>query len=161
MGIVKNKSYSIKELDIKKRWFLIDAKNLVLGRLSSEIAKLIRGKHKTNFTPHMDCGDKIIVTNSKYIHLSGKKLQRNGKMYYRHTGFPGGLKTSCARDIKNSKYPEKILELAIKNMMPSNSLSRNQLKKNLFLYPEDIHPHLAQSPVIYDFETKNPKNTKR
>ncbi len=158
MKFVNNRSFSIKKSGIKKDWFVIDAKNVILGRLSAAVSRLLRGKHKANYTPHMDCGDKIIIVNAKYVSLSGKKLQKEGKIYYKHTGYPGGIKSTSARDIQNSKYPERIIKFAVKNMLPSNSLSRTQLKKNLFLYPEWEHPHDAQSPLKYDFGTMNKKN---
>ncbi|KAF8818216.1 50S ribosomal protein L13 [Rickettsia endosymbiont of Cardiosporidium cionae] len=154
------KSYSAKLSDIKKSWFLIDADKLVLGRLSSVIALLLRGKHKSMFTPHMDCGDCIVVVNAKKIHLSGKKLDgKSGKIYYHHTGYPGGIKSNTALGILSSKFPERLLEMSVKRMLPKTVLGRNQLK-DLHIYSGPDHPHQAQVPKFYDFAAMNPKNSK-
>lgn len=153
-------TFSAKLKDIKKEWLLIDAKDLVLGRLASHLAMLLRGKHKPTFTPHMDCGDNVIVINARHLYLSGNKRNRkDGKMYYRHTGFPGGIKETTAGKILESKYPERVLTLAVQRMITRNNLGRTQMS-NLYVYPEDQHPHSAQTPQLYDFASKNIKNRK-
>ncbi|MFK8040240.1 MAG: 50S ribosomal protein L13 [Rickettsiaceae bacterium] len=151
-------TYSIKKSEIKKNWWLIDAKGLVLGRLASEIAKLVRGKHKPGFTPHMDCGDHVVVINAQHIFLSGKKAELNkGKTYYRHTGFPGGVKSVTAGKILAGKYPERVLKLAVQRMISRNTLGALQMK-NLHIYSKESHSHEAQKPVRYEFAEKNRKN---
>lgn len=155
-----NKTYSIKAGEISKPWILIDAKDVVLGRLASEIAKILRGKHKPTFTPHMDCGDNVVVINAKNIKLTGNKAARkDGKIYYRHTGHPGGIKETTAGKLLEGKYPERVLELAVKRMITKNTL-RNRQMSNLHIYAGSEHPHSAQKPEVYDFASKNPKNKK-
>jgi len=154
------KTYSAKPSEINKKWWVIDATDLVLGRLASQTAVLLRGKHKPTFTPHMDCGDNVIIVNAKNIYLSGNKADRkDGKMYYRHTGFPGGIKETTAGRILTGKYPERVLKMAISRMISRNSLGAKQLG-NLYVYAESDHPHAAQKPENYDFASKNSKNTK-
>ncbi|PPR38775.1 MAG: 50S ribosomal protein L13 [Alphaproteobacteria bacterium MarineAlpha7_Bin1] len=125
------KTYVAKPSEIKKNHYVVDANGLVLGRMASEIAKLLRGKHKPTYTPNMDCGDDIIVINAEKVKLTGKKDAN--KTYYRHTGYPGGLKSQKALDILEGKNPEKVVKLAIKRMIPNNPLGRKQLK-NLKVY---------------------------
>jgi large subunit ribosomal protein L13 len=125
------KTYVAKPSEIKKNHYVVDANGLVLGRMASEIAKLLRGKHKPTYTPNMDCGDDIIVINAEKVKLTGKKDAN--KTYYRHTGYPGGLKSQKASDILEGKNPEKVVKLAIKRMIPNNPLGRKQLK-NLKVY---------------------------
>ena len=125
------KTYVAKPSEIKKNHYVVDANGLVLGRMASEIAKLLRGKHKPTYTPNMDCGDDIIVINAEKVKLTGKK--NANKTYYRHTGYPGGLKSQKALDILEGKNPEKVVKLAIKRMIPNNPLGRKQLK-NLKVY---------------------------
>jgi large subunit ribosomal protein L13 len=153
-----NRTYSAKPAEIKKAWLLIDAKEVVLGRLASEVAKILRGKHKPTFTPHMDCGDNIVIINARYIKLTGNKSARkDGKIYYRHTGHPGGIKETTAGKILEGRYPERVIQLAVKRMITDNALSDKQTG-NLYVYAGDSHPHQAQQPTIYDFASKNPKN---
>jgi len=125
------KTYMAKPSEIKKNHYVVDANGLVLGRMATEIAKLLRGKHKPTYTPNMDCGDDIIVINAEKVKLTGKKDAN--KTYYRHTGYPGGLKSQKASDILEGKNPEKVVKLAIKRMIPNNPLGRKQLK-NLKVY---------------------------
>lgn len=125
------KTYVAKPSEIKKNHYVVDANGLVLGRMATEIAKLLRGKHKPTYTPNMDCGDDIIVINAEKVKLTGKKDAN--KIYYRHTGYPGGLKSQKASDILEGKNPEKVVKLAIKRMIPNNPLGRKQLK-NLKVY---------------------------
>lgn len=129
---------------VNKKWLLVDAEEQSLGRLASQIAKVLRGKHKVTYTPHIDCGDKIVVVNAKKVKLTGKKLSQ--KIYYKHTGYPGGLKETTAEKILFGKYPERVLRLAVKRMMPKESpLARKQLK-NLHIYSDADHPHVGQKP---------------
>jgi large subunit ribosomal protein L13 len=154
------KTYSAKPEDIEKKWLVIDAKDIVLGRLASEVSRLLRGKHKAGYTPHMDCGDNIIITNAEQVYLSGNKRDINkGKNYKYHTGYPGGLKTVTAGKLLESKNPERVIRYAVKRMLPRNKL-RDQLLSNLYVYKGGEHPHEAQKPEHYDFASKNTKNSK-
>ena len=148
-------TYSIKTKEIKKKWLMIDVDGLVLGRVASHIAILLRGKHKTTFTPHMDCGDNVVVINAKKIKLTGNKAKK--KVYYKHTGYPGGLKETYFEDIINGKTPEIIVRKAVERMMSSNALSKKQLS-NLKIFPDDKHDHEAQKPELIDFGKLNRKN---
>jgi len=140
------KTHFAKPSTISKKWLLVDAKDQILGRLASQIAKVLRGKHKVNYTPHMDCGDNIVVINAKYIKLTGKKLEQ--KVYYRHTGYPGGLKQRTAGQIIDGKYPTRLLSLAVERMLPKESpLARKQLK-NLYIFAEAEHLHAPQKPTL-------------
>jgi large subunit ribosomal protein L13 len=137
-----NRTYSAKEKEIEKKWFIVDAKDKVLGRLASEVARRLRGKHKPVFTPHTDTGDYIIVVNAEKIRLTGDKLDK--KMYYRYSGYMGGLKEISARK-QLAKKPEELIKHAVKGMLPKNSLGRRQGKK-LKVYAGPEHPHEAQQP---------------
>jgi len=134
------KTYSAKKEDVTRDWHLVDAEGKALGRLAAEIAKRLRGKHKPIYTPHIDTGDFIVVINAEKIALTGKKL--TDKMYYHHTGYPGGLKSATAARMLEKK-PEDLLMIAVKGMLPKNSLGRQMLKK-LKVYSGDTHPHEAQ-----------------
>ena len=136
------KTFVAKEQEIEKKWYLVDAENRVLGRLATQIAARLRGKHKPIFTPHADTGDFIVVVNADKIALTGSKLDQ--KNYYRHSGYMGGLKTIPAKRLLEKK-PEEVLRLAVKGMLPKNSLGRRQLKK-LKIYTGPDHPHAAQEP---------------
>ncbi|MGD9031961.1 MAG: 50S ribosomal protein L13 [Desulfobacteraceae bacterium] len=136
------KTFVAKEQEIEKKWYLVDAENRILGRLATEIAHRLRGKHKPIFTPHADTGDFIVVINADKIALKGSKLDK--KIYYRHSGYMGGLKEISARRLLEKK-PEEVLRLAVKGMLPKNSLGRRQLKK-LKIYTGPDHPHQAQEP---------------
>jgi len=137
------KSFVAKEHEIDKKWYLIDASNKILGRLASEIATILRGKHKAIFTPHMDAGDYVIVVNADKIALTGAKLDK--KIYYRHSGYVGGLRETTARQMLEKK-PEDLIKFAVKGMLPKTSLGRRQLKK-LKIYAGPNHPHQAQQSV--------------
>jgi len=137
------KTFVAKEHEIDKKWYLIDASDKILGRLASEIANILRGKHKAIFTSHMDAGDYVIVVNADKIALTGAKLDK--KIYYRHSGYVGGLKETMARQMLEKK-PENIIRFAVKGMLPKTSLGRRQLKK-LKIYTDPNHPHQAQQPV--------------
>lgn len=136
------KTYSAKEADIKRDWHLVDAEGQVLGRLASEIARRLRGKHKAIYTPHVDTGDFVVVVNAEKVSLTGKKL--TDKTYYHHTGYPGGIKSVTAGKMLKEK-PERLLYIAVKGMLPKNSLGRKMLKK-LKIYKGGKHPHSAQDP---------------
>jgi len=149
-------TYSAKPVEVEKKWLVIDADGVVLGRLASMVAKLLRGKHKTIFTPHIDTGDHVVVINAGKVKLTGKKLRN--KVYHRHTGFPGGIKTLTPEAILNGQFPERVVEKAVERMMPKESpLARQQLGK-LRVYGGAEHPHTAQQAEVYDFASKNPKN---
>ncbi len=152
------RTFSAKPDDIDKEWILIDADGVVLGRLASIVAARLRGKHKPIFTPHMDCGDNIIVVNADKVQLTGKK--RRDKTYYRHTGYPGGIKSRTAGQILEGKHPERVVTQAVKRMLPSNRLSRKILR-NLKVYAGPDHPHAAQQPVGFDVSGLNSKNVRR
>ncbi len=149
------KTYSAKPDEIEKKWLLIDAEGVVLGRLAARVATILRGKHKPSYTPHMDCGDNVIIINAEKIKLTGKKL--SDKIYYRHTGYPGGIKSRTAGQILEGKFPERVVSKAVQRMIPKGPLGREQLR-NLRVYAGAEHPHEAQSPEVYDFASENPKN---
>ena len=151
------KTYSAKPSEINKKWILIDAEGLVLGRLASKVAIILRGKHKATFTPHIDMGDNVIVVNARKVKLTGKKI--TDKNYYWHTGYPGGIKSRSAQDIIESNFPERIITKAIKRMLPGGVLSRKQMT-NLRVYPDSKHPHEAQKPEVIDLKVINKKNTR-
>ena len=150
-------TYTAKPADIDKKWILIDAEGVVLGRLASIIAMRLRGKHKPTFTPHMDMGDNVIVINAQKIALTGKKL--TDKNYYWHTGYPGGIKSRTAGQILDGKHPERIVTDAVRRMMTRGPLSK-QLMTNLRVYAGAEHPHEAQAPVVVDVKSMNPKNAR-
>jgi large subunit ribosomal protein L13 len=152
------KTYSAKPSEIEKKWLLIDAKGLVVGRLAVFVATRLRGKHKATFTPHMDCGDNIIVVNAREVALTGAKF--SDKVYHKHTGYPGGIKSRTARQILEGRFPERVVEKAVERMLPGGPLSRKQLK-NLRVYGGPEHPHEAQSPVLVDVGALNSKNIGR
>lgn len=152
------KTFSAKPSDIEKKWVLIDAEGLVVGRLAALIATRLRGKHKAGFTPHMDDGDNVVVINADKVVLTGRK--RSDKTYYWHTGHPGGIKQRKAHQILDGRFPERVLELAVKRMLPHGPLARQQLK-NLRIYAGSEHPHEAQQPERLDIAALNRKNTVR
>ena len=154
------KTYSAKPSEIEKKWLIIDAKDIVLGRLASQAAILLRGKHKPTFTPHMDCGDHVVIINAKHVHLSGNKAdKKDGKFYYRHTGFPGGIKETTAGKILLGNYPERVVQMAVKRMLSRNKMGNKQFG-NLYVYADAEHPHTAQKPIAFDIAGKNTKNKK-
>jgi large subunit ribosomal protein L13 len=152
------KTYSATPADVDKKWVMIDANGLVVGRLASLIALRLRGKHKPSFTPHVDCGDNVIVINAAKAVLTGRKLER--KVYHNHTGFIGGIKERTAKSIMEGRFPERIVEKAVERMLPRGPLGRQQLS-NLRVYPGAEHPHAAQSPVSIDIAAMNRKNVRR
>ncbi len=149
------KTYSAKPSDIERAWCVIDAEGLVLGRLAAVIASRLRGKHKPLFTPHIDCGDNIIVINAEKVRLTGRK--RADKVYYWHTGYPGGIKSTTAERILDGKHPERVLIKAVERMISRNPLGRAQMRK-LHVYKGAEHPHRAQKPEVLDVAAMNPKN---
>ncbi len=142
MDTLSYKTVSANKATVNKEWVLVDAENMVLGRLSSKVAMIIRGKHKPSFTPHVDCGDNVIIINAEKIILSGKKTEE--KVYTHYTGYPGGQRHATARELLNKK-PEAIIEKAVKGMLPKGRLGR-ALFGNLFVYTGSNHPHAAQQP---------------
>ena len=140
---------SLRKEDIKKDWLLIDAKDIVLGRLATNVSNILRGKHKPTYTPHVDCGDNVVIINAEKIKLTGKKL--DDKTYYRHTGYPGGIKSINARKILEGKFPDRLVRLAVKRMIPKGPLGRKQLS-NMKVYVGDKHPHEAQNPKTYNIQ---------
>ena len=150
------KTYTATPADIEKKWILIDADGIVLGRLASIIAMRLRGKHKASFTPHMDCGDNVIVVNAEKIQMTGKKREEN---FYWHTGHPGGIKSRTKQQILDGAHPERVIIQAVKRMLPGNKLSR-QIITNLRVYAGTEHPHEAQGPIVLDVKSMNSKNTR-
>jgi len=144
----------IKKSELKNDWYIIDGKNAVVGRLATIIAKIIRGKHKTTFTPHMDHGDFVVVKNIEQIRFTGKKFQ--DKKYYRHTGHPGGIKETSPERL-HEKKPGETLKLAVKRMLPGGPLGKKQLTK-LKIYSGESHPHAPQNPIIINLAKLNNKN---
>ncbi len=149
------KTFSQKPAEVEKKWLIVDAQDVVLGRLASIVANRLRGKHKVTFTPHVDDGDNVIVINAEKVKLTGKKL--TDKKYYWHTGYPGGIKERTARAIIEGRFPERALQKAVERMMPGGPLSRRQMR-NLRVYAGSDHPHEAQSPEVLDVASMNSKN---
>jgi len=141
------KTYMATKETVERKWYVIDATDKTLGRLASQIAVILRGKHKPTYTPHVDTGDHVIVINAEKIKLTGNKL--HDKKYYRHSGYPGGLKVRTAADLLNSSRPERVLKLAVRGMLPHNRLGRKMFKK-LKVYAGNEHPHSAQQPEQLD-----------
>jgi large subunit ribosomal protein L13 len=139
---------SVKTKDIKKDWFVVDASGALLGRMASKIAKIIRGKHKANYTPHMDCGDNVVVINADKIKLSGNKWDQ--KEYVRHTGYPGGRRVTIAKDLLE-KHPTRLVEKAVKGMLPKTKLGR-AINKNLYVYSGETHQQMAQNPKLLNLD---------
>lgn len=150
-------TYSAKPSEIEKKWWLIDADGLVLGRLASIVATYLRGKHKPTFTPHMDCGDNIVIINAEKVKLTGNK--RTAKTYYWHTGHPGGIKSRTADKILDGAHPERVVEKAVQRMITRGPLGRQQMK-NLRVYGGGEHPHEAQQPEALDIAAMNSKNAR-
>ena len=152
--IIKQTS-SLRKEDVDKKWILIDADGIVLGRLASKVSMILRGKHKPSFTPHADCGDHVIIINAEKVKFTGKKL--DDKIYYWHTGHPGGIKSRTARQIIEGKFPDRVIRLAVKRMIPKGPLGRMQLS-NCKIYEGNEHSHQAQNPVMLDIAKLNNKN---
>ena len=157
-GFPHMKTFSAKPAEVTKKWVLIDAKGLVVGRLASLVAMRLRGKHLPTYTPHVDCGDHVIIINAAHVVLTGRK--RDNKVYYNHTGFIGGIKERTAKSILEGRFPERVLEKAIERMIPRGPLGRDQMRA-LHLYNGTEHPHGGQDPQILDVASMNRKNKVR
>ena len=151
------KTTSLKPADVEKKWVLIDAQGLVVGRLASIVAMRLRGKHKPAYTPHVDCGDNVIVINADKVVFTGRK--RDQKVYYHHTGYPGGIKERTAKHILEGRFPERVVEKAVERMLPHGPLFR-QIMGNLRVYKGAEHPHAAQQPETLDVRALNAKNVR-
>jgi large subunit ribosomal protein L13 len=157
---IQMKTYSMKESEVDKKWLLIDATDIILGRLASEAAMILSGKRKPTYTPSQDCGDNIIIINADKIRLTGNKAAlKDGKIYYRHTGYFGGIKETTAGKMLAGKNPQRVVEKAIERMLSSSTMGRKRLS-NVYVYAGDAHPHGAQQPVVLDFASINSKNKK-
>ena len=149
------RTYVATPKDIVKKWILVDAEDVVLGRLASILAMRLRGKHKPDYTPNMDCGDHVIVINAEMVKLTGNK--RNRKTYYWHTGYPGGIKSRTADKLLEGRFPERVISKAVERMVPRGPLGR-KVMSNLHIYAGAEHPHEAQQPEMLDVAGMNPKN---
>lgn len=149
------KTYSATPSDVERKWYVIDAEGIVLGRLASLVSMRLRGKHKPMFTPHIDCGDNIIIVNAGKVRLTGKKM--DDRKFYWHTGYPGGIKSASMRHILSGKHPERVVIKAIERMVKRSPLGRQQMTK-LHVYGGGDHPHEGQKPEILDVAAMNPKN---
>lgn len=149
------KTFNLKPAEVEKKWFVVDAEGVVLGRLASVVAAMLRGKHKPTFTPHVDCGDNIIVVNAAKVRLTGNK--RKDDIFYWHTGYPGGIKGRSKGEILAGRYPERVIIKAVERMVPRGPLGRQQMR-NLKVYAGPTHPHAAQQPEVLDLAARNPKN---
>jgi large subunit ribosomal protein L13 len=141
------RTFTAKSAEIEREWFVVDAEGETLGRLASKIAPILKGKHKPIYTPHLDCGDFVVVINADKVRVTGRKLDQ--KLYYHHSGYPGGLTSISLRDQLN-KHPERVISAAVKGMLPKNKLGRRMYKK-LKVYASDSHPHEAQQPKPLEF----------
>ena len=149
----------LKTAEVEKKWILVDAENIVVGRLATFVAMRLRGKHRPDYTPHIDCGDNVIIINADKVHLTGNK--RKNKIYYRHTGYVGGLKETTAAKVLDGRFPDRVMRKAIQRMLPKESpLARKQLS-NLRVYAGAEHEHTAQNPEVIDFKSMSEKNVKR
>lgn len=149
------KTYSAKPSEVEHKWFVVDAEDLVLGRMASVVALRLRGKHKPMYTPHIDCGDNIIIVNAEKVRLTGNK--RQDKVYHRHSGYPGGIKSTTADQVLSGKHPERVVIKAIERMISRNPLGRQQMRK-LHVYAGPEHPHAGQQPEALDVAAMNSKN---
>src|SRR5580765_2853786 len=146
---------SAKPAEVEKKWHLIDADGLVVGRLATIVANILRGKHKPSFTPHVDCGDHVVIVNADKVRFTGRKL--DNKIYYKHTGYAGGIKSITAGKVLEGRFPERVLEKAIERMIPRGPLGRQQMR-NLRLFNGPEHAHTAQNPELLDIAAMNRKN---
>jgi large subunit ribosomal protein L13 len=149
------KTYSAKPSEVDKKWVLVDAEDVVLGRLAAVVASRLRGKHKPIFTPHVDCGDNVVVINAAKVKLTGKK--HKDSIFYWHTGYPGGIKSRSKGQILDGDHPERVVEKAVERMLPKGPMGR-RVYGNLRVYPGAEHPHEAQKPEVLDVAALNPKN---
>ena len=146
---------AVKPAEVEKKWHIVDADGLVVGRAATIIANLLRGKHKPSFTPHVDCGDNVIVINAEKVRFTGRKLQQ--QTYYKHTGYAGGIKEITADKVLAGRFPERVLEKAVERMIPRGPLGRQQMR-NLRIFAGSEHPHAAQNPEVLDIAGMNRKN---
>lgn len=146
---------SLKPAEVNKDWVLIDAEGVVLGRLAALVAQRLRGKHKPQFTPHVDCGDNVVIVNAAKVRVTGNKAEQS--IFYYHTGYPGGIKGRSVRQILDGKHPERVVEKAIERMITRGPLQRQQMK-HLYVYGAAAHPHEGQQPRVLDVAAMNPKN---
>ena len=158
MKALSTQTRSIKPAEVEKKWHIIDAEGLVVGRVATIIANILRGKHKPSFTPHVDCGDHVIVINADKVRFTGNKLQ--DKRYYKHTGYAGGIKETSPAKVLEGRFPERVLEKAVERMIPRGPLGRQQMKA-LHLYAGTEHPHDGQQPETLDVAARNRKNKVR
>ena len=149
------KTFMPSQATIERKWYVVDASGVILGRLSAEIAKILRGKNKPYFTPHLDCGDYVVVINADKVKLTGKKL--TDKHYYKHTGYVGSVKDTTAGRILSGRFPERVIQKAVERMISRNPLGRQMMTK-LKVYAGENHPHTAQNPIVLDIASQNPKN---
>ena len=148
-------TYTAKPSEIERKWYVVDAQGVVLGRLSAEIAKILRGKHKPMYSTNIDCGDYVVVINADKVKLTGKKL--TDKKYFKHTGWAGGIKETTAGKILDGRFPERVIIKAVERMISRNPMGRQQMTK-LKVYAGSEHPHTAQNPEVLDIASRNPKN---
>ena len=148
-------TYATKPSDIERKWYVVDAEGVVLGRLASQVAKVLRGKHKPCFVPNIDCGDYVVVINADKVKLTGKKYA--DKLYHKHTGWIGGIKETTAGKVLSSRFPERVVVKAVERMISRNPMGRQQMTK-LKVYAGENHPHAAQNPEVLDIAAMNPKN---
>ena len=154
--MTKNFTTSAKPTDVQAKWFVVDAQGLVLGRMAAIVAGILRGKHKTMYTPHIDTGDHVVIINAEKVKLTGKKAEQ--RIWYWHSGYPGGVKEHTPKRTLTGKFPERLIERAVERMMPKDSpLARAQMKK-LKVYAGSTHPHEAQTPEVLDLASRNRKN---
>jgi large subunit ribosomal protein L13 len=152
---VQSKTFSLRHQDLKKQWILIDAEGVILGRLAAEVSKILRGKHRPNYTPSVDCGDHVIIINGEKVRMTGNKA--TDSIFYYHTGYPGGIKERTRDKMLKGKNPGFVIEKAVQRMMPRGPLGRRQLG-HLKVYKGTEHPHTAQNPTVLDLAARNPKN---
>lgn len=148
-------TYATKPSDIQRKWYVVDAEGVVLGRLAAQVAKILRGKHKPSFVPNLDCGDYVVVINADKVKLTGKKL--TDKKYFKHTGWIGGIKETTAGKLLAGRFPERVIEKAVERMISRNPLGRQQMSK-LRVYAGSENPHAAQNPEVLDIASMNEKN---
>lgn len=153
--MLSTQTRSLKPAEVQKNWWVIDAEGLVLGRLAAQVAMRLRGKHKPQFTPHVDCGDHVVIVNAEKVKLTGNKAEQS--VFYWHTGFPGGIKGQPIRPRLEGRYPERVIEKAVERMITRGPLGRTQMK-NLHVYAGAEHPHAGQTPVALDLAAMNRKN---
>ncbi len=155
MKALSKTTVSANAATVTKNWVLIDADGLVVGRVASIVANILRGKHKPSYTPHVDCGDHVVIINAEKVRFTGNKMK--GKIYYKHTGYVGGIKETTPDKILNGRFPERVLEKAVERMIPRGPLGRQQMR-NLRVYAGTEHPHAAQAPETLDVAAMNRKN---